>query len=219
MPLPEIDSNNYALRCVLFSIRQVALELMEEELNGLLSEKNPELHAILQQKNIEIENLGDALAMMEQKCADLELKYQILDETVEQSQKATTNLKVSWLRRGHECRSRGTRVHFGRLVLIGLSFTKVRDTGLRSSAHLGKTKVSKPLEDTFHDILTCVIWLTTLSLSRSPPLPLSHALSVSLSLPLSLPLSLCLSLCLSLSLPPSLSSHCHSHQTLHHEKV
>ena len=114
---------------------------MEEELNGLLSEKNPELHAILQQKNIEIENLGDALAMMEQKCADLELKYQILDETVEQSQKATSNLKVSRprRRRGCGCRWRGARVRFGGLFLIGLLFTEVRDTGLRSSAQLRKT--------------------------------------------------------------------------------
>ena len=37
------------------------------------------------------------------------------------------------------CRWRGTRVHFGRLFLIGLSVTKVRDTGLHSSAQLWKT--------------------------------------------------------------------------------
>ncbi|KAI0228305.1 hypothetical protein LSAT2_021233 [Lamellibrachia satsuma] len=73
--------------------KEVALELMEEELNSVLSEKNPELHSTLQTKNIEIENLGDALSLMEQKYADLELKYQILDETVEQGQKATDNLK------------------------------------------------------------------------------------------------------------------------------
>ena len=63
-------------------------------MNSLLSEKNPELHATMTQKNIEIESLGDALSLMEQKYADLELKYQIMDETVEESQKVTTNIKV-----------------------------------------------------------------------------------------------------------------------------